>query len=680
MRIKLAVLLGLAFFLAVVFTLPYYGINWDTINHLPRGQAYLHYFLTGKRDFNDLPSFEKYWQNPESLGIDTNLPEGMYPLRSYYESDASTFNWFMTYDGDGHPPLSDILASVSNQVLFKKLHLLNDIDAYRVYGIVLAAILVGVIFYWVSGVYGTFSGFVSAVVLALYPLFWSESHFNTEKDIPEAAYWSFFLLAVYKSIVNKSWKWMLFAGVIFGFALGTKFNIVFAPLVIIPWIIVYLVANYSRSSLHQVFSDYRKVIICSMLALIVGVAIFTLSWPYLWQDLYFGYKRVFGFYKTIGVTGDFDVRFLGPGGINFYPSAWIILTSPEIVLIVAAVGSICAFLHSLGEKDKISLLFLLWLFVPITRVSMPGSNIYGGVRQIMEFVPAMAIMAGVGVGWIIKRFSNLPARLAVGILFLVLTIYPIVRYFPNENVYFNSIIGGLKGARAINIPGWGNSFGAAYRQAIAWINKNAEPGAKLVFVNELMPNVPNIWVRPDIFFHNSKRSGFLKAGEYAMTLTFDGTNIQPYYYSYLEGEVNPVYEVKVDDVAILKVWKNDREHTKLEYSKDAQVEITSVDVKNGEIKIVLSKVVQLSNFDLSYTQFECRELETGTISVSQDGTSWKQLGVSLPSGDLPAAGIQPSNGMLYYPFLSEIARQIKISFRPGDACLGKVTTTRVYAY
>ena len=148
---KRSLLLSAIFFVLGEFTLPHYGITWDTINHLPRGQAYLHYFLTGKRDYTDLLKFRLYRQKPESLPIDTDIPRADVPRRSFYQTDAITFDWALEKDGKGgHPPLSDILASVFNLVFFQKLGLINDIDSYRVYGVFLASALVGLVFWWGS--------------------------------------------------------------------------------------------------------------------------------------------------------------------------------------------------------------------------------------------------------------------------------------------------------------------------------------------------------------------------------------------------------------------------------------------------------------------------------------------------------------------------------------------------
>ena len=101
-----------AFLFIGILTLPHYGINWDTINHLPRGQAFLHFFLTGKNDYSDLLPYQPYWQNPKSLVIDTNMPGNSISDRRFYQNNGTTAKWFLENEKGGHPPLSDIFSSI----------------------------------------------------------------------------------------------------------------------------------------------------------------------------------------------------------------------------------------------------------------------------------------------------------------------------------------------------------------------------------------------------------------------------------------------------------------------------------------------------------------------------------------------------------------------------------------
>lgn len=698
MKLKTAILLGLFFFVLGVITLPHYGINWDTINHLPRGQAYLHYLLTRKKDFSDIPKFfsgwqkegQWYWQDPDTLRIKTDISENELPARSLYQNDATTFEWFMEHDGDGHPPLSDILSSVFNRLLFGKLRLINDIDSYRIYGILLAAILVALVYYWASSVYGDFAGLISALSLSLYPLFWAESHFNTEKDIPQTAFWAFMLFSIWKAIKQKSWKWILVSGIFFGFSLGTKFNVLFSVFAIIPWLLAVLFYQYNRKrkSLKQFLKENLWIAWAGLFAILIGFAIFVGTWPYLWPDPIARIGGVLGFYKGIGLTEHPNDRFLGPLGVNTYVFQWIVYSTPPVVLFLFLIGAIAAILRLRREKELTSLLFTLWFVFPIVRASWPGTAIYGGVRQLMEYIPAMALLAGLGAvslrDFLSKLFTNKSQpKIAISIV-LLLAFVPIaiklVGIHPNENVYFNSLIGGLAGAKEKNIPYWGFSFGSPYRQAASWINKNAEEGVNVVYTYDLIPNVPRIWLRRDLNLQNSNRSGYLRKGEYAMGLIYEGTSERSYYDSYLERFIEPVYEVKVDGVDILKVWKNDQAHLKVD-DDEKLLEGVVFEKKPWGMRFNLGEIRKLSRLEIDYLEGYCKPFSSGYVQISKDGKEWQRLPGVLPDDwRISFLGEQPKDGKFIEPFVGQEARFIDLVVSPADTCLTKVKDFEIYAF
>lgn len=693
MNLKIPVILASIFFIVGLFTLPHYGVNWDTINHLPRGQAYLHFFLTGKTDYSDLSkySFDKpagkwFWQRGDSLAINSDLT---LPLRrSLYQDDATTFSWFLDHDGSGHPPLSDILSAVFNQVLFSALGVVNDIDSYRVYGIFLAAILIAVMYKWVEFSYGTFSAFIAAISLAIYPLFWSESHFNNEKDIPETVFIGILLFAIWMGVTRKSWKWLLVSGVFFGLALGTKFNVLFSPLIFMPWIVVYLIFCLKdmkqKLNITSFLKDNKKPLISAILAPLLGLVIFIASWPYLWQDVIGGLIKVIAFYRNIGITLDRNPDFLGPLGINTYPLLWIIYTTPPIILGLSLLGIIAALIRLKKEKDKTSLLFFLWLLVPVIRVSLPGATIYGGVRQVMEYIPALAVFSGLGAlvlaQLLIKlRVKKLVVFILITTLFLP-TVIKLISIHPNENVYFNFLIGGLKGAKEKNIPSWGNTFGAAYRQGVNWINENAEEGAKVVFTYELLPNVPRTLWRGDLDVQNSYRSGYLRNGEYAITLYYYGTENRSFYDMYLEKFIKPVYQVEVDGVAILKVWKNDQEHLKSSVAEEIEKQAVIKKTEYG-LMVELPEERQLSRLLVNYKQDNCKPLLSGFVQISKDGQKWQTLPGVLPvSWRISALKEQPRDGKFIEPFVGQSAKFINLNLNPANTCLTQIEEYQLFYF
>lgn len=693
--LKTAFLIGLVFFILGVITLPHYGVNWDTINHLPRGQAYLRYFLTGKKDYSDLPLFfndyrEKsqwYWQNPESLLIDTDIPREKVPTRSLYQIDGADYYYLMEIDGNGHPPLSDILSAAFNRVLFGRLRIVNDIDSYRIYGVLLAAATVGLVFYWASESYGVFAGLIASLALALYPLYWAESHFNTEKDIPVTAYISFMLFSFWKGLSQKNPKWILLSGVFFGLALGTKFNVLFAAFIVLPYLVYFILKNYGvkMPSLRKDILPKLKLILAFVFAPLTGLAIFVGTWPYLWADPLTRIQKTISFYKEIGLGGAIEARFIGPFGITTYPVQWIAFTTPLVILFFGALGLFFAFYRSFKEKkDTTSFLFLLWFLVPIIRVTWPGTSVYGGgSRQIMEFIPALALLAGLGASSLKKflektRLSKNLLGVLILLLFSPITL-KIMQIHPNENVYFNPLIGGLSGAKEKNFPYWGFSFGAPYRQGINYINKVSEKGASVVYAFELIPNIPKIFVRGDLNLHNGARSGYLRRGEYAITLIYQGISERSYYDKYLEKFVEPVYEVKVDGVAILKVWKNDEAHLK-DKREEEKVQ-ASVAVSDMGLRFDLGEVRELSRLEIKYKDAICTTLVNGYVLVSEDLKNLKRMPGDLPDDwRISALGEQPKDGNFVEPFLGEKARYVDLVLRPLDTCLKNVESFQVYAF
>jgi len=563
-------------FIVLLSTLSDYGTNWDEPVHYIRGQMYLRFFLTGKENYNDLPKLRSHY--PKIVGF--TLPSGITLeddklfRRSIYQYDAArvqlTYQWYLQNDF-GHPPLNGILASLSNYIFYQKLGWLGDIQAYHLFIIGVTSIAVFAVFLFTSSLYGIFAGLIAVLSITLYPLLFSESHFNI-KDPVEMAFYTFSIIAFYFGITKKDWKWLLLTGVAAGLALGTKLNIIFAAFTAIPWIAIYKFKDISHFKW-----PFSKIVTFSLFSIpIIALAVLFGTWPYLWQSPLNHFLLFLSYYKKLGTTfyqTDSQVMFFG---FNTYAIQWIIYTTPLIILFLSIFGIVYVFTKGIKEKKKTSLFILFWFLAPIVRVTMPNAGIYGGVRQIMEYIPAMAILAGIGAKYIIELsnyyiFKKLKIRplllmqIIIVLSFISITL-KLISIHPNENVYFNPLIGGLKGATQRNFPDWGTTVGSAYKGGIDWINIHVEKNGRVALVKGLLSNIPRIFIRQDIYFGESHYSGEKKNGEYLMEVIdyrydYAYTNKQREKIDYLKKMI-PVYEEKVDGVVILKIWKNDIQHSK----------------------------------------------------------------------------------------------------------------------
>lgn len=695
LRVKLSLLLFLASFLLGIFTLPHYGINWDEPVHFMRGQAFLHFYLTGKKDYGNLPKFQSYFQKDDTIFYHpVDKDKNLIKRRSVYQINGYEFNYWVDVASGSHPSFSGILASLFNYLFFQRLGLVNDIDSYNLYAVFSASLLIAVIFLWVSRVYGLFSGLVAAVSLALYPLFFAEQHFNV-KDIPEAAFYSMTLITFYEAIINKSTKWLLLSSILFGLALSTKFNIMFAPLIMLIWLVTYIFFN--KLNIRKFFKLLPAVILYPLIVF----AVFTFLWPAIWTSPIKGFLDSLFYYKDMGISSYFDSRFISVFNLNTYPFQWIIFTTPLIILFLSFFGIIYVFAKGRTEKNKTSILILFWLLIPIMRVTMPGTSIYGGIRQIMEYIPAMAILAGIGANYIvsllyyfivrikkrikiIEQLNNRAIQLSLQVLIL-LSFLPItlklISVHPNEGVYFNPLIGGLKGAKEKDIPYWGESLGNPYRQGISWINKNAEKNAKLVISYGMGSNIPSVLIRNDIDFSNTYRGINHENEEYVIGLTNKSLYDNVYYSKYLEKFLIPVYEVKVDNIPILKIWQNNKKNTK-EHLKNEKLYRGEVDLikNNNSIDLDLGRELNLRKIKLYYNDQECKKNENEIIVyTSLDKKTWLN-----PNNDplgyhiLSASVFKKDHTYLYY-LTAERARYIKIDFANGQSCLNNTINKEIYA-
>lgn len=700
--ILFGIILTFFYFSFLFGTMSHYGINWDEPLHFSRGFAYLHYFLTGKKDFSGLSQDKPHVGNPGYPDIKKALWEYNEKQKkltsdlraSGYQYEGWTPEYFLKNDS-GHPPLSDILAAATNYVFYRKLGIMDDLNSYHLFEILTGGLMLFVVYIFSAKYYGIFAGIISSLALFLYPLFFGEVHFNI-KDPPEAAFYTLTIFAFFEGITRKSWKWILVSSISCGFALGTKFNIVFLPFIILPWLIAYVWGKFKFSKLITFVKKNKIFLFHLVFYPFIVFAIFFGTWPYLWEDPYNNLLSIVLYYKGIGTGQIYQSGHL-LFGWNTYAAQWIFYTTPPVVLFLTLIGIIYSFLAFKKEKNKLSFLFAIWFIIPILRVSLPNTSIYGGVRQIMEFVPAMALLSGLGAlmlkNFIVKiivrskvfvksRFYIINALVMVFIIMLFAqAALNIIRLHPNENVYFNSFIGGLKGARERNISGWGNSYGNAYLQGVNWMNKNAPQDAKLALVSATLGNIPRPRLRTDISLYNNHWSGTERKGEYLMDMISQGWPLQGYQYEYLEAFLNPVYDENVDGVTIFKIWKNDAEHTKKGFlNEDNNVDIVSAgrDENNG-FKIVLNKNIFLTKLDLYYDNSNCDPLKEGTVHISEDGVVWQRQADNAPILQV-TTDIEPKDKRLVYFFAAKPAKYIIIYPDSKNSCIfnvGKVIISKL---
>lgn len=676
--------LPLIFFVIGLFTLYDYGINWDSPSHFARGQAYLRYILTGKTNYNNLP---KFCLNSENLISRVDFKTGDVCNRhrkvkvSQYESDLLNFDRWASKDVYGHPAFSNIMLALSNNIFYKFLGWVEDIESYHLYILFVTFLMALTVSLWTAQTFGKFASIIAVLALYTYPLLFAESHFNV-KDPPMATFLTISLYLFWLAIVKKNTFYLTLSAIAGGASFGTKFNFVFAPFILLPWIIFYG-KKLLKTKSYSLFS--RKMILAFIFYPVIVFLVFFSTWPALWHDPLKNVPQVFKFYKDIGGSSCSDTPFSLGWILNCsHPITleYAIYTTPPYTLFLFAIGFIVC-LFRFKQKSYVSVLWISFFVITIARVTLPISNIYGGLRQIMEFIPPMAMISGVGAWFIrdlivkvllkiihfksIKEFAVLVISLfiLVGFLPIILTLQ---KLHPNENIYFNSLIGGLKGASERNIPGFGNTYGNAYLQAVKWVNSNAKPNSQLALVSGNTQNIPRGIIREDISFANGYRSGYNLAGEYQIMLTtgqdqFSGT----FRSMYLETFLEPVYDLKIDGISIIKVWKNSKEFIKDKIKFDSKQEEIETQIDTNNIIIKLDSIKPIKALTFKFPDLDCKNQIIGAkIYTSLNGEDF------LPESDeingFTDEEMSGFEGDFIFLFPADMAQYIKLLPPENYAC------------
>lgn len=587
-----AILLIFIFTLVGVLTLSHYGMHEDNPFHFLRGQYFLERLLGGSGQFAIPPTTSPVLFVPGQRisAYKPNAAEQLFsPLRpipqtaneslqktharliqtlghrlSLYKHNAWTASIWELVNNQGHPAISDMLMAATNRVTYELLGILPDVEGYQVYTLVVLAISLVLLYLFVADAFGPFPALIAVVSLALYPMVFGESHFNI-KDPVQMGYFTMAVVSWYFTLTKRlHLDWLVLCILAVLGALGTKWNIVFAPFILLPWTI-----SVWRNLRAAGTITSRRLLLYGGVAAIVPFLLLIITYPSFWDHTIDKLLETFNYYLSLSVK---DLRIenpsplLLPGGFDGRALLFFLSMSPPLMLVLAGIGGIGAIVGKISGKYKAGMLVLLWFIVPFLRVIWQTSETYGSIRHFMEFLPAFCVFVGLGSAWSVTIISRVTKRVRISVLqavflgmFIVIQSLILVRLHPYEHLYFNSFIGGARGAQSIGLYTWETIYDAPYRQLAYWLNAHAQNGTQLAHLDGTMMAISPLWLRQDIRI-GTYFSGFEQKGEYIASIVYDKPPAV-FPYNYLAQFIQPVFEVKVDGVVIGKVWKNDPAHS-----------------------------------------------------------------------------------------------------------------------
>ncbi len=442
-------------------------------------------------------------------------------------------------------PFVQIVPFVSWLLLYKNLNILPYDVAYNLPIVITGVLGIGVLYFFLAEAMNWKIGLLAAIFLFLTPRYFADLH-NDMKDAPMAAVFALNMWMLWRLVKYRRVKDLLLSSVAFALAFNTKINSIFIPAIFACWLILLKIKKSKNELLYF---------------LAAPIAAFLLWW-FFWGDAIGQLKLAV---STFGGGADNIEVLLGGkwfcAGSTvpwYYPYWYLAITTPIPILIFFIVG-LCISIRSLNPK--LSLLLLLWLFLPLTRYLLPKIAIIDGVRHFEEVLYPIAAIAAVGASrmfvWLShflqKRNVNTVAIATVntilfGGIFILLTA-SIIRYHPFQISYFNELVGGARGAFGnYDLDYWGSS----QKNAVKWINIHAKKNASITIM--MAGNVAGLYLRPDLLNNLNRQS--MDASDYVIVL-----NRQSFFYrfffvfDYLLTH-KPIHTIDVDSVPLVWIFDN----------------------------------------------------------------------------------------------------------------------------
>lgn len=437
-------------FLLVASTASHYGITWDEPYYFHGSDLeiqWLSEFITGvvQLDFSALSD----------------------------EKIKSAWHWNPYHLP--HPPFSRILSGLTKAIFSP---LIDKYVAYRLAPALFFALLVTVMYLWMTSLFGRAAGLFSAVTLILLPNLFAFAHIAVT-DMPLTALWFITVYCFWRGL--KDWRWSVALGVVWGLALSTKFPALLIPIPLILWAHLYHSKDYTNNIFSMCF---------------LAPSLMIASQPYLWhrtfmrilEFLYEGISR--GYRLETNYSIFFFNQVLPSSDLPWYYSFFMTgITVPETFLVLIFVGLIG--LVRVRPKPQIIVLFLFNAVFILSLGILPGAVLHDVNRIMLPVLPFLAGLAGYGffilVEWLAQRsecitalqnVKHLRSKLvtAVFVLVLFLPALDLLTYHPYELSYFNRLIGGIRGAyrRGLEVTYFMEAMTPDF---LAYLNRELPPNA-----------------------------------------------------------------------------------------------------------------------------------------------------------------------------------------------------------
>lgn len=316
-----------------------------------------------------------------------------------------------------------------------------------------------------------FWSLLATIFLVISPRIFADSFYNP-KDIPFLSSMIIGFFSMRKFLRKPAISSGIWHGLASAIAIDIRILGVMLPAVT-------FILNLSDKRVRDKNSKYlkRQAVAWSAYLLICGIFVVIL-WPFLWGDPIGRFVEAFNLMRKFAWDGAnlYLGQYVSGKAVPWhYVPVWISITTPISILLLFLIG-LAKFpwiLNRVLKSDDIPEPFILapylWFFMPLICVIFFKSTLYDGWRQLYFIYPGLVMIATLSLKdlWSFgSRISFKPVRNTVFVIISALLIFDLwctasflIRSHPYQYIYFNSLTGGVHGAKGqFEMDYWGVSF------------------------------------------------------------------------------------------------------------------------------------------------------------------------------------------------------------------------------
>lgn len=233
-----------------------------------------------------------------------------------------------------------------------------------------------------------------------------------------------------------------------------------------------------------------------------------LTHPYLWQHSVFGFIDVLTTSNSFPFTAAnlFEGLYIPANQIPwYYIPKLMMITTPLSTLSLFIIGNFYLLFAIFNKKkafdQKIKYLYILSIFyIPLIIIFLIRPTLYDSWRHFLFLTIPMIIIAVYGAYAIFLIKNNLIKVILFSLIVVNLfgTAVEMKTLHPYQYIYYNSLVGGLKGANGKYETDY---WGAANREAVEWFNKNINDPNKIYYlITEGDPLSTGYYFKKNMFF------------------------------------------------------------------------------------------------------------------------------------------------------------------------------------